>query len=250
MVPKSFADSSIAAQEPTTAYVSSLINAAIAANSLQSQAYVNNSNAQLAQKTTVDTADTAYVPVAKLNAANGVAGLDSSGNLLSAQIPSGIQTDNVMRTYDVYGPAGTLTLSGSQTVTTSNVREYQIGSIVVPDPGYPWLPIPFAMVQGGAITLSAPSNRYSGTGTYGLLSVLPPVGVSNQVYGVGLCTDSYYLNFYPVFGYGATNQTPTTVPPVTGGLELDLCACCWTGSGYTFTSTALQYWILVVPAAT
>jgi len=247
-VPKAFADTEIANTIPTGTFVRNKINQAISSNALVTPAYVNLSNAKLAQKTSVDNADRNYVPTSWLGVPNGVAALDSSGNILSSELPTGISTEWTAKDYNVT-TSGQILISSVQTVLTNNLRELMIASIEVPDPGYPWRAVPFAIVQGGdSGSGNVPTSRLEGTSTFGMLSVLPPKGVSEQVYGAGICTDTYYMNFYQCLPYAGPSQTPFTVPPIVGPLELDLCGSCWSGSGYQFGPAGLLYWILVLPA--
>lgn len=247
-VPKAFADQEIANTIPTGTFVRNKINQAITANSLVTPAYVNLSNSRLAQKVAVDNADRNYVPTSWLGVPNGVAALDSSGQIPSSELPTGIPTEWTAQAYDV-ATSGQILISSAQTVLTNNIRELQIASIEVPDPGYPWRALPFAIVQGGDPgSGNVPNSRLEGTSTFGMLAVLPPQGISNQVYSAGICTDTYYMNFYQCLPYAGANQTPLTVPPIIGGLELDLCGSCWSGSGYQFGPAGLMYWILVMPS--
>jgi hypothetical protein len=140
---------------------------------------------------------------------------------------------------------GTLNFSGSWTATGTSTQN--LASYVIPDPGYPWRPQPMAWVMGASSGATQPAQRYQGTGSYGLLTVVPP-GASPQVYGLGICTGSFFPNFYPVLPYAAAGQTPTSVPPINGGLELDLVGQLWSGTTYTFYSANLVYTMLVVPA--
>jgi hypothetical protein len=247
IVPKSFADTTVTQLEPTPAYVTAQINAAITANTLETQAYIDGVNANLAHKSAVDAADASYVPATTINAPNGIAGLDASGSIMTGQLPAGVATDDVIAVYDVY-TAGTIILAGSHTVATANLREYQIASITIPDPGYAWRPIPLGWVQGGDVTALAPPSRLQGTGNYGMLAVMDASGVSNQVHGVGICTDSYFYRQYPVLPYAAPSQTALSVAPLIGGATLGLYASVYSGRSYTFTNTGLVYQIFCFPA--
>lgn len=246
-VPKSYADAALAAGLPSVASVRSNITTQINTKHLVTKAYVDQSNAQVAQKAAVDAADALYVPTSALSAPNGVAGVGSDGNLIPGQVPAGVPTEFLAKSYDVHSD-GLVYFNQPQTVLTNNLRELRIASITIPDPGYPWRPIPRAFVLGGDPGATQPNTRTGGTGTYGMLTVMPPHAVSDQVYGTGICTDSWYWNFYEVMIYAAAGQTPTSVPPVVGGLELDLYGCCWSGTGYQFSPEGLLYWILCAPA--
>ena len=264
IVPKSYAD----ATNTSLAVNSSYVNAQIASvvSTLTNQSYVDSEDALRAHKSAVTTADNSYVAATALNAANGVAGLDVNGNLISSQFPtSGVVTDRVTQCYSVASPSGgqglfggvlssvtgavgTILLSGSHTVGTSSIREYKLASIPIPDPGFPWRPLPFAWVQGSSASGGVPASRQVGNGNYGLLAVMPPAGVSDQVYGAGICTGSSVTDTYPVLPYAAANQSPTTVPAISGSLELDLFGSCWSGTSYTFYAANLVYLVMVVPA--
>jgi hypothetical protein len=247
IVPKSFADSQLASGLPSVTSVRQAITNSINTHALVTPTYVDQSNGRVAHKTAVDTADQAYVPVGQLNQPGGVAGLDSGGQLFSAQIPAGVPTEYTAVSYDA-ATNGFIYINQTETVLTSTLRELRLASITVEDPGYPWRPIPRAVVLGGNPNGTNPGTRLSGTNNYGLLTVIPPAGVSDQVYGAGICTDSFFMNFYECLPYATANQTPTSVPAIVGGLELDLCGCCWTGSGYQFSPAGLSYSILVAPA--
>lgn len=267
ITPKSYADAAAAAVVVTSGYVSSVIANDTAPLSMQS--YVDAQNALLAQQSAVTTADGAFVPTTKLSVANGVAGLDSGANLIGTQVPSGVLTDRVFKCYSTAFPSasvgilggttssttgaiGTAFLTAATTVSTTVARELKLASIAIPDPGYPWRPWPFGWVMGNSAGGGAAPGRGLGNGNYGLLTVMPPVTVSNQIYGIGICTGSPFSDHYPIVPYAAagqsTIQTPLNVPPIVGGLELDLYGCCWSGTSYTYLPTNLTFWVLVLPA--
>jgi hypothetical protein len=247
IVPKGFADTTVTSLEPTVAYVSAQINTAITANTLVAQPYIDGVNANLAHTSAVDAADATYVPATAVNAPNGVAGLDAFGSVLTGQLPAGVLTDDIIAVYDVY-TAGTIILSGAHTVVTGNLREYQIASITIPDPGYAWRALPLGWVQGGDVTAVAPPTRFQGTGNYGMLAVMAPLGVSDQVHGVGICTDSNFYRQCPLLPYAAPSQTALSVAPLIGGATLGLYASVYSGRTYTFTNTGLVYQIFCFPA--
>lgn len=262
IVPKSYADSQNANLSVTTTIVNNII--AAAAVNLTDQTYVDAQDALRAHKNDVTAADNLYVALSALGAAGGVASLDGSGNIPAGQIPAGVRTDRVAACYSVAhtgtlpllggtpnttaGAIGTINLASgvTHTVSTTTVREYQLASIVIPDPGFPWKPLPFAWVQGNSSSGTNPGTRQSGNGNYGLLTCMPPSGVSDTVYGLGLCTASYVTDTYAMTPYAATNQTHTSVPAINGSLELDLYGCLWSGTTYTFVGTNLNFLVLVL----
>lgn len=260
---KTYVDATNTAVAVTTAIVNTKI--ATAAATLTIASYVDTADAALAQKSAVTAADAAYVAATLAGAANGVATLDGSGNLAAAQVPAGVKTDRVMDCYSVGTTApnqgvlggvintnakaiGSVLITASHTVTSVTLREFKLASIVIPDPGYPWRPLPFAWVAGNSLGGTTPADRQHGNSSFGLLSVMPPSGVSDTVYGVGLCTASIRTDYYPVLPYAAAGSTPTSVPAITGSLELDLYGCCnSTSSTYTFLPDNLTFFVFVAP---
>lgn len=243
-LPKSYVDAQLSSLLVTTGYVNAQI--ATAATALVGQTYVDNGDNALAHKAAVDAADLNYVAANQLNVANGVAGMGSTGQVQPAQIPGNVPLEYTARAYNAATDGHiNLASNATQLVTTSTLREYQLATITIADPGFPWLALPFGFVQGGDPTAPADPGRTMGTGNFGLLSVLPPTGVSDQIYGVGLCTATYRYDFYKVHPYATTNQLPA---PIHGGLSLGLYGCCWTGAEYTFTGNGLMFWVLMLPA--
>lgn len=249
LVPKTYADSTAAATLVTSDEVTAAVTTQITLNTLEPQSYVNTQDGLRAHKSAVDAADATYLATSALNAANGVPGLDSSGGVLLSQIPSGVTTDRVAKVYNA-ATDGTLHLGPTDTltVTTENMRESSLATITVPDPGYPWLPLPFAVVQGACRSGDQPPDHMTGMQVSGLLAVMAPVGVSDRVFGSGLCTPSYTYEYYYCIPYGGSNYTPVNNPPLTGSLQLDFYASCFAGSGYSFYGAAAVFWILVMPA--
>lgn len=268
--PKSYADATAASNVVTTAYVNQQI--ASAAASLTTQSYVNAQNALLAQKTAVTTADSAYIPLSQLGAPNGVASVDANTELLTTQIPtSGLITNRTATSYSLLAPSAGLlgatissipgTVTNTQLVTTGSIIATtlvdlttgqlgtELGEVNVEDPGWPWRPIPLGFISGTAYNANdLPANRMTGTGGFGLVTVAPPLTVSDQVYGIALCTGSSGTNTYPILPYAIANQTPTSVPAITGALTLNLYAGVGSGSQYTYLAANLVFSILVVPA--
>lgn len=270
IVPKSYADSQQTALAVTTSVVNVLL--ASAAVNLTSKSYVDSGDGAHAQQAAVTAADANYVAATRLGAASGVAKLDGSGNLTSTMVPtSGAVTDRVAQCYSigttsgsagglgglvgglvntVAGAVGTILLASgtSHTVSTTSPREYKIATVTIPDPGFPWRPLPFAWVQGNASGGTNPGFRIQGNADYGMLTCMPPSGVSDQVYGLGVATGSFFTDTYLLTPFAAASQTNTSVPAVTGGLTLDLYGSCWSGTSYTWIGTNLNYFIWVVPA--
>lgn len=279
IVPKSYADTQNAALAVTTAYVNAQIASAVAGtnpaggmptSALVLQNYVDASFATVAKIAAYQAADATYIAASQLGAASGVASLNSSGNLTATQVPSsGLVTDRITQCYSVANPGtltnilggtassvtgaiGTMLFTSPVTVTGTTVGgsgTTKLASIVIPDPGWPWRPMPYAWVQGSSSNgTNDPGLRMQGTGNYGMLTVIPLSSVSTTTYGRGVCSGSYYTNTHRLLPYAGANQTPSSVPAINGGLELDLWGSCWSGTTFTFQPTNFVFFILVVPA--
>jgi hypothetical protein len=280
IAPKSFADSQAAAATVTSAQLTTIVNAAVASMGWSTvvpsvyaspSAYVSAQNALLATQAEVTEADTAYVARTLFGVAGGVAQLNGSAQLPTAQVPAGLLTNRVAAAYATAFPSGSTGAMGGMlssvtgavgvpeittltSVTSGAARSLLLARCSCPDPGYPWRPLSFAWVVGQGSPIGPPLvASMTGTGNYGLLTVMPPTTANplyvNQIYGMGICTDSVMPDHYPVVPYAAANQTPTTVPAISGALELDLYGQLWLSSGtYTFYPTDMAYWILQVPS--
>ena len=246
VITKAFADTTDVSLAVTTAYVNSLIAQQV--TSLVTPTYVNQHDALRAHKSDVDLADANYVPLTQLGQANGVATLDSSGNITDSQIPSGIVVDRPTVYYDV-ATQGTVYLApGTTHTTTSNAsREFRIASITIADPGYPWFPLCFGGVQGRAGG-TPNADRSHGNGIYGKLVVQPPQGVSNIIYALAVAQSDSVFGFHPLIPAGEPGVTPITHPRIVGSLQLDLYASCFAGSSYIWSGDGMTYRIRVVPA--
>lgn len=250
VVPKTWADNQQTAVAVTTDWVNSQIATEISNDQLQTNTYVNTQDALRAHKTDVDAADTAYIPATDLGIVNGIASLDANGSVTASQVPAGLSTSRVAQTYTAASNGHVYLAPGStHQVNSTTIREYKLADVTVPDPGYPWRPLCFGLVGGWSNGGSVPSSRGSGTGNLGKLTVLPPVEVSDVVYGIGVCTGAYQkLSYYTVLPYAASGATPINVSPITGSLELDLWACCYSLTGYVFSGTGLMFQVICVPA--
>jgi hypothetical protein len=247
---KAYADADNNANLVTTTWIDQQIAAQSAG--LVSQAYITQHVAAYATQSQVVAANAAYVPLTQLGANSGIAKAAADLSIPSGQLPTLI-TNRQAIAYDLNSTgAQNLIGSNSYTCTTTNLQEKILASIPIPDPGYPWYPMPFAAITGQ--TASNPSgSRFVGNGVFGLLTVMPPSGISNLVYGTGIAADDSITNWYELIPYGAGTTTPAPMtpanrPPIIGPLTLNLGCCCWSGSGYTFNGTGMQYWILVLPA--
>lgn len=235
--------------DATVAVTEDWVQAAISAKLpyLTTNTYVDQRDALRAKKSAVDAADNSYVPLTQVGQPNGVATLDSDGNVTSSQLPTGIQTNRVPLYYNA-ATQGTIDLgSGStHTCTTTTTREYRIASITIPYPGFAWYPMCFGQVVGYA--QGTDNGRFEGNTNYGALTVQPPAGTSDIVYAKGIGGSDIHPNFYQLFPYGGANTTPITQPHLHTSLQLDLYGSCWTGNQYVWSGSNLMFHVLVMPA--
>lgn len=236
VVPKSYVDARYNTIKVDNAYITSAVNAQSSA--LVTQSYVDSQDALRATKANVDSADAAYVPTSNVGVANGLVPLDNNSYVLSANLPT-----LVTNRKPIYVPATSVTLSGSRDVITTNAREYQAASLSIPDPGFPYIPLLFAQIQGGAVN-TTPAGIGLGTASYGQVSILDS---GNVKYGWCLCTSSNYLNFHTAIPFADGTTNPTSRPPIQGASTFGLWLALWGGTNYTFTSTDLNFFALVYP---
>lgn len=263
VLPKEQADAMFAQLEVTSATVSAQITNYLLNNPTAPVSYFITQNALVAQQSAVTAADALYAQSSSLNVANGVAGLDVNGNLLTAQVNSSyVITNRVANYYSVGVPSGTagylggtvnttpgatgvVLINGSYEVATSGTPYSQLASLSVPDPGWPWLPICSGLILGdSSSTTTAPATRSQGTGNAGLVLVTA-VSELTPVYGIALCADSYHTDAYPIQPSGVVNQTPT---PITGAMEFAVWGTCWNSPPYTFYEQDFMFGVLQVPS--
>jgi hypothetical protein len=252
--------------------VSTLIRNSVLA--CEPASYVTGVNATLPTQAAVTAADTGYIARARLNAAAagtvpGIAGLDASGLLITtptSQIPSGVSTERLGMGYSVGlttgnimgGTASTVTKAiGVSTLTSGSVHTvtgtgtFILATISIPDPGFPFLVLPFGWVEGDASSGPAFTLPQNGNGCYGLLTVQDPG--SGLIYGGGVCASDSQTNLYPIFPdvFPGQSLAPLTAASAGGPThELELIASA-SGSGtvsYNFYGTDMSFWCFIVPS--
>lgn len=246
IVSKRWAEEAHAARMSDADFVVDTVSQAALDAVLQPLTYASARDLLRATTAAVEAADTLYADVALRNhPTSGVAGLDSSGYLAASQIPDDVTTDRVVQSYTVTSEDTYLT---DMVVSTStSFRDKRLASITVPDPGYPWIPMPYAAVTGQSSDAQPPEGYWGGNGVCGLLSVAPDTG--ETVYGRGVCTDSLAAATRYLIPSADAGATPLTTPPVEGELTLNLYGSCFQGSGYIFSaSSEFSYVIYAFPA--
>ncbi len=203
---------------------------------LATPSYVDSRDALRASKTEVDAGDNQKIPNSQKDIASGVVGLDNNGYINPTKY-TGLKTARPI-TYK----EGTIILSGTQTVNTTNGKEFLSGTLTITDPGYPYIIWAFANLQGKCGT---PTMRTKGAGSYGQISILGPGDVR---YGWGLTTGNNAPDFYSAVPYGGSTDTPALRTPITGNLSLSLYLGLWAGTQFTFYSNGAQFYTYIFPA--
>lgn len=238
VITKGYTDTRYSTIKVDNAYIStSVANQAVP---LTNQAYVDTQDNLRAKKAAVDTADGNYLAKTQIDAANGLVPLD-----VDAYIPAANLGTVATERKPVYIP-GTITLSGDRNVSTTTAKEYQAGSLTIADPGYPYIPLFFAQVLGGSV-LGTAASRASGTGSFGQISVLRTD--DDAKYAWTLCTAHKGLAYHTAFPYADNLINPGTRPPLTGTTNWALWLGLWNGTTYTFNSTGMVFYVLVIPGA-
>jgi hypothetical protein len=210
--------------------------------SLASQTYVTNQDAQRATQTAVTAADAARVPLSQLSGVSGgVVPLNSSSSVPLSRVPATIKTHR--------GPfvryADTVSLVGAQVMAApTGPKQFLAASVTIPDPGYSYIPLPFAVVRGGALESSDLVTRSMTTSSYGQLSVLD---AANVRYGWAVCGGRRVYDFHTLLPFADERVNPTTRSLIDGPLTLNLWLGLYGGTTYTFTNTGFQFYVMVYP---
>lgn len=234
---KGYVDTTYNTLKVDEVYVASAASAQTA--NMVTPSYVAAQDALRASKTAVTAADALYIPITQMGAPNGVATIGSDGYVPSSQLPT-VTTDRVPTTVN-----GNILFSGSREVLTTSTKEFQAGSLLVPDPGYPYQILAFANIWGAASQAPPPPDNRTGVGNYGKAVILGP---SDKIFAEGVSSGNYFRDFVRVVPYASLNETPTTR---TGTTQLDLWLSLWPGSvnsTYTFYSQFISFFALVLPA--
>lgn len=224
----------------TTTYINNEIARVVTVNNLQTTSYVDGRDALLAKLADVQSADAACLPLTARNST--VAGLNETGTLYSGQLSNTIITERAVKCF-----VGTVAFSGTHTCTQNSLREKKLATVNIVDPGFSYIPLPFGFITGqagGTPTL----YPWSGNGVCGRVVVCPPEGSGDTVYGLGACTDTSISGRYPILPSATANATPANLLAVKGNLTLDLYGSCFQGTGYTFSSEGLSFYVLIFPA--
>lgn len=210
--------------------------------SLASLTYVTNQDALRATRTAVQAADNNYVPTTELaGVSSGVVPLNNSGSIAAAHTPSTIHTHRP----PTIKYADTINLVGTQNLTApAGPKQFLAATLTITDPGYSYIPLPFATVQGGAVNSTDPVTRSTTTSCYGQLTVLD---TSDVQYGWTVCSGRKVLDFHILMPFADDKINPLVRPPVDGDLTLKLYLGLYGGTTYTFTNTGFEFYCLIFP---
>ena len=225
--PRSYADAANERTKVTGDFINQAVDAQV--HSLATTAYVDQQDALRAFKTNVTGADNDYIP----NTGHGLSTLNWVNKVEEAQINTGAVVTNRQAVFL------SATGGGSQ-VTSSLHKAQQLVGIVVNDPGWPYVIVPFGWVEGSDPNGTSPS-RWSGTGNAGKVIVMAET--ADRYFGMGLCASSTRSSRYPVMPAPIGNQrlTGNTLVGMYGSMLTER-----VGASYTFGSASLT--LLILPA--
>lgn len=229
---KQYVDTAYATAKVDLAY----INQAVAheALNLVTTIYVDQQDGFLAQKTTADVADTNYLSVSELGQPNGLARLGLDTYVPTAQLPA-LQTERRV----TFKNADSLFLTSTRELSVVNPRDYEVGRLTIADPGYPYVPLLFAMVTGGSVNGTAATGAL-GTGNFAQLSVM-----RDTIRYSYLLTSSQKT--YETFTVLPTADPANSGAPLSGDNTFSLWAGLDRGTTYTLNAVGLAFFAMVFP---
>lgn len=142
---------------------------------------------------------------------------------------------------------GSLSISAKTTVTSVSTPGTLLATIPIPDLGFPYRALPFAYVLGDSSGATKPAQSNVGTGNYGML-MAAAVSNTSQPLGLGVCTGSFNTDMYPLVPMALTNQTPTSVPALTGAQTINLYGALWSGTTFSYYPNEMVFFVLCLPS--
>jgi hypothetical protein len=221
---------------------------------LATQSDVDAGDATRAKKSAVDLADANYLPLSQRGVVNGIASVGADGYVPAAQLPTLI-TDRSHRLVD----ASTVNLTGTVSTFTAGIvnengsitngKEYQAASLVITDPGFPYLLLPFATVAGRSPNIVSGSYRRGGD-TFGKMVIL----TQNDIcWGFGAAGNNTNWAIQQAVPFAGQAGVPSNSTAINGTTTLSLWLSNW-GSvsqgnpAYQWTTTGFSFYTWVVPA--
>lgn len=214
--------------------------------SLASLTYCTAQDQLLASSAAVTAADSNYVLASEIGGVSGgVVPLDSSSSIPSNRIPGSLKTSRpivIASSPTIYFGSGNLQTVGP----SAGTKLYKAATLNIADPGYPYIPLPFAAVQGCAYYSTEAVTRSQTTSSYGQLSVLD----SNNVrYGWTICGGRKVWDFHQCLPFADSTVNPTTRSLVEGPIALDLWLGLYSGTTYSFSNyeNTLMFYAICFP---
>ena len=212
--------------------------------SLASLSYCTAQDSLLASRAAVNSADANYVLATEIGGVSGgVVPLDSSSSLPLSRIPASLKTSRPI----AIAASPTIYLSTVRTVGPSTgTKLFKAATLSIADPGYPYIPLPFAAVQGGPVLSTDAVTRSQTTSCYGQLSVLDP---NNVRYGWTICGGRKVMDFHQCLPFADSTVNPSTRSLVEGPLTLDLWLGLYSGTTYSFqnANSSLVFYAICFP---
>ena len=201
--------------------------------SLASLTYCTAQDSLLASSAAVLAADANYVLASEITGVSGgVVPLDLESSIPLNRIPDALRTSRPI----AIASSPTVYLSAAVSVgPTAGTKLYKAASLTIADPGYPYIPLPFAMVTGGAKNSIEAVTRSQTTSSYGQLTIL---ATNNVRYGWSICGGRKVMDMHQCLPFADSTVNPTTRSLVEGSLTLDLWLGLYGGTTYTFQNTA------------
>jgi hypothetical protein len=231
---KKWVDDRYAAQKVDNTYINAQVAAKIAAAGLVDQLYVDQQDATLAHKAAVDSADYNYLPASQLGTAGGVAQLGADIYVPAANLPP-LQTERA----PYFKNADSIFLTGTRDVSQVNPKEFEAARLTIPDLGFSYTPLLFAVIQGGAINAPNPLGRAMGTGNYAQISVLH---TDNSRRALTITSGQKAFDFFVCM------PSADVATPLAGANTFGLWLGMQTGTTYSFKAEGLRFWAMCFPA--
>jgi hypothetical protein len=218
------------------------INSEVANQSvnLVAPTYVDQQDALRAKKTNVDTADALYVPKTDIGINGGLVPLQADATIAGSMLGT-VQTERPASFVD-----GTAIISGDRVTQSVTVKDYKAGTLSISDPGFPYYPLIIAQMRGGS-TFGNAVNRGMGTGSFAQMSVLR--GSDDLKFAWCLCTPHKTIGTHTAIPFADNTVTPSS-RVCNGATTFDLWVGLFSGSTFTFNSTAFRFMAMIYPVFT
>ncbi len=238
LVTKAYVDSQHDTLQADEAYIASAVTSYATTNNLKTQAYVDTQDNNRAKKAAVTAADANYLPATDQGIAGGVASLNGSLYVPSAQLPT-LVLENAVAYAEASG--GNIFLNTEQTVTSSATKTFLAATLTINDPGFAYIVVPMAFVAGYCPAAVDGSRRVSG-GSRGKMTVLTQ---TDALMGGGTTAGNRGNTVYPVLPTAALGTTPSSL---LGTTTLSLWLSLHSGTSFVFAPGDFKFFAIVMSA--